>query len=69
MQRAAQSSQRNPGRREAAPQPGNRPTSRTLLTFLAILAVNYFLMRLLLPAPGEAVTIPYTAFKGGSRSP
>jgi cell division protease FtsH len=63
MQRAAQSSQRNPGRREAAPQPGNRPTSRTLLTFLAILAVNYFLMRLLLPAPGEAVTIPYTAFK------
>jgi cell division protease FtsH len=39
------------------------PTRRTWLTFLLILALNYFLMRMLFPAPDDAVTIPYTAFK------
>ncbi len=58
-----QPAQRTPGGGEQKAQPGNVPTSRTWLTFLAILALNYLLMRWLLPAPDEAVTIPYTAFK------
>jgi cell division protease FtsH len=44
----------------------NRPTmppKRVWFTFLAILVINYILMRLLFPAPDDALTIPYTAFK------
>jgi cell division protease FtsH len=33
------------------------------LTFLVVLALNYLLMRLLLPGPGEPITVPYTAFR------
>jgi len=49
-------------------QPGgagqtNIPPRRTWLTFLAILLINYLLMKFLFPDAGEAVTIPYTAFK------
>jgi hypothetical protein len=63
MKRAPQSSQRDPSGREPKPNLDNVPTSRTWLTFLAILALNYLLMRWLLPAADEAITIPYTAFK------
>lgn len=60
--------------RERAPQPGGRPGQspagrspipprRVWLAFLAILLINYFLMRLLFPSPDAALTIPYTAFK------
>jgi cell division protease FtsH len=42
--------------------PGLPPRS-AWLTFLAILALNYVLMRLLFPAPQDAITIPYTVFK------
>jgi cell division protease FtsH len=55
----------SPGSRPPAgsPQPPSMPTRRTWLTFLLILALNYFLMRMLFPAPDDAVTIPYTTFK------
>ncbi|HET9448628.1 MAG TPA: ATP-dependent metallopeptidase FtsH/Yme1/Tma family protein, partial [Steroidobacteraceae bacterium] len=39
------------------------PRARAWLTFLGILALNYLLMRWLLPGPDQAVMIPYTAFK------
>jgi len=39
------------------------PPKKVWLTFLAILAINYIVMRLLFPSPDAAVTIPYTAFK------
>jgi cell division protease FtsH len=45
------------------PKPGYLPNNRTWLTFLAIIALNYLLMRWFLPGPEEAITIPYTAFK------
>ncbi|HEX6002453.1 MAG TPA: ATP-dependent metallopeptidase FtsH/Yme1/Tma family protein, partial [Burkholderiales bacterium] len=41
----------------------NVPPRTTWLVFLVILLVNYFLVRLFLPGPGEPVTIPYTIFK------
>ncbi|HEY8539421.1 MAG TPA: hypothetical protein VIL28_11190, partial [Steroidobacteraceae bacterium] len=44
----------------------NRPTMpprKVWFTFLAILAINYIVMRLLFPSPDAAVTIPYTVFK------
>ena len=63
MNRTAQTPQRSPGGREPTPDPGNLLRSRMWLTFLAILALNYFVMRWLLPGPDEAITIPYTAFK------
>ena len=63
INRTAQTPQRIPSGREPQQNPGNLPRSRTWLTFLAILAVNYFVMRWLLPGPDEAITIPYTAFK------
>ena len=70
VNRTAQTPQRHPGGREPTPggrqpppAPGNLPRSRTWLTFLVILALNYFVMRWLAPGPDEAITIPYTAFK------
>jgi cell division protease FtsH len=39
------------------------PPRSAWLTFLAILGVNYLLMRLMFPAPDEAITVPYTVFK------
>jgi cell division protease FtsH len=62
MNRTTPTPQRNP-RGEPAPNSGNLPRRRTWLTFLVILALNYFVMRWLVPAPDEAITIPYTAFK------
>ncbi|MFO7305899.1 MAG: ATP-dependent zinc metalloprotease FtsH [Gammaproteobacteria bacterium] len=47
---------------EQPPTPSMPPRS-TWLTFLAILALNYVLMRMLFPAPQDAITIPYTTFK------
>ncbi len=44
-------------------RPPAMPPRTTWLTFLVILALNYFLMRLLFPAPDDAITIPYTVFK------
>ena len=45
-----------------APRPPNVPRG-AWLAFLTILLVNYLLVRLFLPSPGEPVTIPYTVFK------
>jgi len=39
------------------------PPRNTWLTFLAILGINYLLMRLLFPDTNAPVTVPYTAFK------
>jgi len=39
------------------------PGRRAWLIFMMILAANYVVMRLLVPNPGEPVTIPYTTFK------
>jgi cell division protease FtsH len=36
---------------------------RTWLTFLLVLLANYLLVRILFPAPDEAITVPYTFFK------
>jgi len=55
----------------SAPQPGaptkpgqsRMPPRRVWLTFVAILLVNYFLVRLLFPGPNEPITVPYTTFK------
>jgi cell division protease FtsH len=47
---------------KGGPQPGFPPL-KSWLIFLAILFVNYLVMRLLFPAPGDPLTIPYTVFK------
>jgi len=39
------------------------PPRRSWLIFLAILFLNYLLMRYLFPGPGEPITVPYTVFK------
>ena len=39
------------------------PPRTTWLTFAVILALNYFLMRVLFPPSDDAITIPYTIFK------
>jgi len=39
------------------------PPQRTWLVFLLILALNYLLVRVLLPGADAAVTVPYTVFK------
>ena len=39
------------------------PPRRSWLIFLAIVFVNYLVMRFLFPGPPEAITVPYTAFK------
>src|SRR5262245_29446624 len=39
------------------------PPGRTWLWFLAILLVNYWLMRFFVPGPDAPVTVPYTLFK------
>jgi len=56
---------RQPQRRPDNKTPGqaNVPPRATWLAFLVILLINYLLMRLFLPAPGEPITIPYTVFK------
>jgi cell division protease FtsH len=46
-----------------ADKPSHLPGRRAWLIFLAILAVNYLLMRLLVPNAEEPITIPYTSFK------
>ncbi len=43
--------------------PTNIPPRMTWLAFVVILILNYLLMKILLPGPGEPVTIPYTVFK------
>lgn len=42
---------------------GNIPPSRTWVVFALILLANWFLVRYLFPTPGEAIPLPYTAFK------
>ena len=42
----------------------NIPPRRAWLTFLALLLVNYLLVRTLFPGEDTPVTVPYTAFKG-----
>jgi cell division protease FtsH len=44
-------------------RPSHMPGRRAWITFLIVLAVNYVVMRLLLPNPEEPITIPYTSFK------
>ena len=41
----------------------NMPPSRTLLTFLLILALNFVLVRTFFADPDAPITIPYTVFK------
>jgi cell division protease FtsH len=50
------------GRGKEGMQP-NLPPRQSWLIFLAILAVNYLLVRYLFPGPGEPLTVPYTVFK------
>src|SRR5690606_8513162 len=52
-----------PGMPQGSGQPPRMPPRTTWVTFLVILALNYFVMRMLFPAPEEAITIPYTVFK------
>jgi cell division protease FtsH len=56
-----------PNGRPGAPQgraaPPSMPPRTTWMTFVIIIALNYFLMRLLFPAADEAITVPYTVFK------
>lgn len=54
------------GRAQGPPAPGpagKLPTRRAWMAFFIILVLNYLLMRLLFPAPDEAVMVPYTVFK------
>jgi len=39
------------------------PPRRSWWIFLAVLFVNYLIVRFLFPAPGEPLTVPYTVFK------
>ena len=58
-----------PGREvgsSAKPKPrgkGDIPPRQAWWTFLAVLVVNYLLVRLLFPGEDSGVTVPYTAFK------
>ncbi len=64
--RKASGGQSSPGGRPGPPPAGgvsSMPPKRTWATFLLVLLVNYFLVRLLFPGPADPVTIPYTAFK------
>ena len=50
-----------PNGRPGAPQgraaPPSMPPRTTWMTFVIIIALNYFLMRLLFPAADEAITV------------
>ena len=46
-----------------APKPPSMPPSRTWLTFLLILGLNYVLARTFFTDPDAAITLPYTVFK------
>src|SRR5690242_11326929 len=48
-----------PGDPKRSP-PINMPPRRTWLTFLAIIALNYLVMRLLFPGPDAPSAVPYT---------
>jgi cell division protease FtsH len=50
------------GRRQSA-QPPTMPPRRTLLTFLAVLALNFLLVNLFFPSGDGAITVPYTVFR------
>src|SRR5215467_6944224 len=39
------------------------PPRRTWMWFFVLLILNYFLVRLIMPAPEELTTVPYTFFK------
>ena len=56
-------SSRRPGDPARGEPMATMPPSRTWLTFLLILIVNYALVRLFLPSPDAPVTVPYTVFK------
>jgi cell division protease FtsH len=45
------------------PGKGTLPPRRTWLWFVAVVIINYFLMRLLMPGGEPSVTVPYTFFK------
>ena len=57
-----QSADSRPGASKAGGPP-KMPPRKTWPWFLLILLANYWLMRLLLPAPEAPLTIPYTVFK------
>ncbi len=55
-----------PARPGDAPPPGrfgHMPPSRTWLFFALVLLANYLVMRMLFPPAGEAIALPYTAFR------
>lgn len=51
------------GRPGGAQPVGRMPSNRTWLLFAFLLLANWFLVRLLFPAAGEMIPLPYTAFK------
>ena len=52
-----------PGSGEKARMETKMPPGRSWLWFLVILAINYFIVRIIFPGPQEPVTVPYTLFK------
>ncbi|MGV3653812.1 MAG: ATP-dependent metallopeptidase FtsH/Yme1/Tma family protein, partial [Noviherbaspirillum sp.] len=65
---------RDPGRSPTQPEPPGQggaagrkkpsmPPRRTWMVFVIIMLVNYVIVSLLFPGPGDAVTVPYTIFK------
>ena len=65
---------RDPGRSPTPPEPPGQggaagrkkpsmPPRRTWMVFVIIMLVNYVIVSLLFPGPGDAVTVPYTIFK------
>ncbi len=51
------------GGTQGSGSPWHMPPRKTWLTFLVVLAANYWIMRMLFPSPDAAITIPYTTFK------
>ncbi|HEX6999458.1 MAG TPA: ATP-dependent zinc metalloprotease FtsH [Gammaproteobacteria bacterium] len=60
-QRGGANGARRPG--QPGGKPSGMPPRNAWLWFLLILLANFFLVRMLFPAPREALTIPYTVFK------
>lgn len=50
-------------RANSRPDPTRMPPRYTWMWFVGLLVVNYFIVRLFLPAPEEPTTVPYTFFK------
>ncbi|HEX5045949.1 MAG TPA: ATP-dependent zinc metalloprotease FtsH [Gammaproteobacteria bacterium] len=63
-----QEARRPPGDARPTPpksgfKPPSMPPRRAWITFVIVLVVNYAIVRMLVPSPDAAITIPYTVFK------